>query len=189
MRSATIWPVDEIVGRGDDKPVEVRLAQTIAWCEPRADLADPRGSLRDDQLSPPVLEPDRQATVRGVVSSRDWRPEVRAASPVSSAADLRGGRLLVYFPDEELSDGAAEAETRGFFDVNNAPPWDTWVGLFRDDEAGRSGDYLVSWVPRLFVELVDRGIYVNPEECIRWLDSTNLAVAAHLRAQKILPGA
>jgi hypothetical protein len=45
----------------------------------------------------------------------------------------------------------------------------------------------VSWVSSAFVELVDRGIYVNPEDCIRWLDDTDVAVARHLRAREILP--
>lgn len=114
---------------------------------------------------------------------------MRGVSPVRSAADLRGGRLLVFFPDEGLSDGAAEVETRGFFDLDNAPPWDTWVGLFRDVEAERSADYLVSWVPKRLVDLIDRGIRANPEECICWLDGTSLTVAVHLRARKILPEA
>jgi hypothetical protein len=79
---------------------------------------------------------------------------------------LSGGRLLAYFPDVNLFCGATENETKGFFDVDNIP-CDTWVAYF---EVGRSNScyasYLILWIRTQFVELVWRGIYVNPEECI-----------------------
>lgn len=34
------------------------------------------------------------------------------------------GRLLLYWPDQSLADGAAEYASIGFFDVDNTPPWD-----------------------------------------------------------------
>jgi hypothetical protein len=157
--------MEELVGRGNDVPFTLRLAQTIVWCAARADPTDPRDSLRDERLRPRVLEADRESAVNALAGNRAWR--VQGARPVATADDLAGGRLLVYFPDDDLSDGAAEAETRGFFDVNNAPPWATWVGIFRDEENGGS-DYLISWVPASLVDIVERGIAVNPEECIRW---------------------
>ena len=111
----------------------------------------------------------------------------RDAHPVRTGHDFLGGRLLVYFPDGELSDGAAEIESRGFFDVNNAPPWDTWIALFRDDSADISSrDHLVSWVPKELVEIVDRGIYVNPEQCIVWLSDARIPIAERLRAGQLL---
>lgn len=92
------------------------------------------------------------------------------------------GRLMVYFPDADLCDGSAEIETEGWFDVFNCPPWDTWVGFFRD--AGPSTDstsnYLVAWVPPVFVDLVAHGIEVNPEQCIRWLDDTECSLRHRL---------
>jgi len=176
------------VGIGDDTPFELRLGQAIAWCAPRADPRDPVGSLRSESLRPRVLEVDRRAAVFGVVNYRTTdRPAYRAA-PVTTAADLTGGRLLAYFPDAELSDGAAEQETGGFLDVHNAPPWDTWVALFRDPAAEdiSYADYLVSWVPPAFVEAVARGIDVNPESCILWVDDTHTPLAAELRARGLL---
>jgi len=35
-----------LVSVGDDKRFARRLAQTIAWCSPRADLRDPAKALR-----------------------------------------------------------------------------------------------------------------------------------------------
>ena len=84
---------------------------------------------------------------------------------------LAGGRVLVYAPDEELADGAAYAETGGYLDGNNCPPWDTWIALtqFTDGAKGRAA-HLFSWVPPIFESIVERGIRVNPEKCIQWLE-------------------
>ena len=173
---------------GDDKPFELRLAEAIAWCSPRAKLAEPANSLRSDRLRPPVLETDRASTVGHVLESRAATdPDVRAASPVRAPGDLGSGRLLLYFPDESLADGAAEGATQGFFDVDNVPPWDTWVGVFRDQTADISFvDYLVSWVPREFVASVDRGIEVNPEACICWLADSTVPLAQALRLRGLV---
>jgi len=87
------------------------------------------------------------------------------------------GRLLVYFPDADLTDGAAAAESLDFFDIYNAPPWGTWVGYF--EQGGRDpsyANYLVSWVPEALVQFADAGIKVNPEECIKWLDQATVEV-------------
>ena len=100
--------------------------------------------------------------VRSVVGSRE-RHVPFDLPPVQHLSDLKGGRLLVYFPDADLADGAAEASIGGFFDVNNTPLWDTWVAMFRDAEGDESfADYVVAWVPAVFVELAATGLDVNP---------------------------
>jgi hypothetical protein len=173
---------------GDSEPLELRLAQTIAWCSPRANPTDAATSLRSEQPRPWVLETDRATTVRQVLAARaSTDPAVRSATPVESVDDLGNGRLLLYFPDANLADGAAELETSGFFDIENVPPWDTWIGLFRDEPADISFvDYLVSWVPAEFVDSVERGINVNPEECILWLADSHVPLAEALRSRGLL---
>lgn len=74
--------------------------------------------------------------------------------------DTNVGRLLLYRPSENLACGAAEVSSNGFFDLNNAPPWDIWIDF--------SESTLASWVPPALVDLAQMGIYVNPEGCIRW---------------------
>ncbi len=176
-----------LFGVGDEVPFQLRLAQTVAWCTPRADPADPAGSLRSEELRPRVLETDRVATVQAVWVHRWLDNAVRSAEPARSAEDLGGGKLLVYFPDSNLSDGAAKAESGGFFDSDNVPPWDTWVGLFRDESADISYvDHLVSWVPGEFIDSVERGINVNPEDCILWLADSRVPLAAELRSRGLL---
>lgn len=171
------------VGIADTKPFVLRLAQTIAWCAPRADVANPLECLRYDQLRPRLLEVDRGASVRGVVSHRETYVD-RSLAPVTSVDGLAGGRLLAYYPDAELSDGAAEFETRGYFDVNNTPPWDTWVALFGDPSVTIDSYrvFLIAWVPPAFLDLVVRGIEVNPESCIAWLADVQFPVARQLQA-------
>ena len=170
-------------GFGDNVSFELRLAETEAWCEPRARASDHAASLRSDSLRPRVLEVDRSRIVRSVADARAQSLLVQNARGDPIASGLAGGRLLAYFPDAELSDGAAEVETRGFFDINNAPPWDTWVALFRDEGRDLSTrDCVVSWVPERLVLLVDRGIFVNPEQCIRWLAPQGLPIAERIRA-------
>ena len=164
-----------LIGIGDDVPFELRLAQTIAWCESHTRLAAAQASLRSEELQPRVLEVDRATTVGHVVGYRGTLiGDVRL---IDKSEDFKGGRLLLYFPDEELACGAAQVATQGFFDLNNAPPWDTWIGLFRDEDIRSAADYLVSWVPPPFVELVAVGIDVNPERCIEWLSHSDTHVA------------
>jgi hypothetical protein len=157
-----------------------RLGATVAWCLPRANPADPRGCLRHDYLRPRPLSPNYFAAVGHVASSREHklgRDRRRHEPP------LAGGRLLVYFPDADLSDGAAELETNGYFDVFNTPPWDTWVA-FASDGAGADssyGNYLVAWVPPVFLGAAAAGIDVNPEQCIAWLEDADVGLARLLR--------
>jgi hypothetical protein len=85
-----------LVGVGDDVPFELRLAQTIAWCVPRARVEDPSGSLRDVQLGPRVLEVDRATVVRSVVGSRE-RNVPFDLPPVQRLSDLKGDDFWCTF--------------------------------------------------------------------------------------------
>jgi hypothetical protein len=167
----------------DDQRFLDRLAQTVAWCVRRGSARDPARSLRSRELYPDLLAPDRASVVISVVRSRASVSDSLPVTPIRSHLDLQGGRLLVYFPDANLADGAAEAESRSFIDVHNTPPWDTWVGLFRSDSTDPSeGVYLISYVPAALLELASRGIEGNPEECIQWLGRPDTPVGNALRS-------
>jgi len=72
----------------------------------------------------------------------------------------KSGRLLIYEPWENVSDGASQVASLGFFDPNDAPPWETWIHY---------GDgRLVCWVPKLLIKLAQDGIDANCVQCIRW---------------------
>jgi hypothetical protein len=80
------------------------------------------------------------------------------------------GRLLVYFPDEELWDGAAEVASSGFFDEHNAPPWGTSRTRARVDVICSPGSR------NAFVGVADAGIDVNPEQSIAWLRDVQVGI-------------
>jgi hypothetical protein len=165
-----------------------RLAQTIFWCAPRADKLNPATSLRTVALRPGMLEENRSSAVNTVVHARELYGgvDVRKAT---IPRDLAGGRLMINFPNNDLACGAAEQETAGFFDVNNVPPWDTWVTYFQDQQQNIDSfdnEYLIAWIPPAFVDLANEGINVNPEQCIMWLSDTSVELAKVLRAQSLL---
>lgn len=72
------------------------------------------------------------------------------------------GRLLLYDPMETVTDGAAAASSRGFFDVEDAPPWDTWFWYAEGT--------IFCWVPEPLLTHAQAGIDANPVDCIRWAD-------------------
>lgn len=164
-----------------------RLAQTIFWCASRADKLNPKTSLRSAELRPHLLEENRASAVDTVIHARQLYGglDIRKAT---IPRDFGGGRLLIYFPNVDLACGAAEQETAGFFDVNNVPPWDTWVAYLQDEYNTGSFDteYLIAWVPSEFVSIANAGIEVNPEQCIMWLSDTSVELAKSLRAQNFL---
>lgn len=164
----------------DEVPFERRLAETIWWCSSRVRVDDPLQSLRSESIRPSLLERDRASAIRAVAG---YRGNTSAVLPtISGHESLLGGRLLVYFPDADLTDGAAESVSGGFFDVHNVPPWDTWIALAEDSGSEPSyAQYVVSWVPQELVACAQEGIDVNPEECIVWLDDAAVAAREELR--------
>jgi hypothetical protein len=184
-----------------------RLAETISWCADEVSLGDPINSLRSYHFRPQALTYDRsiaekQTIVETLAKERvrqlhwDERWKSKQKYPTQPAESLAGGRLLIYLPDEELADGAAEAETNGFFNSHNEPPWDTWL-FYIDNRAENKRDtqndtwspddsYLISWVPPELIDLVNSGIWANPEYCIRWATEFDTLFTRQLRDAGLL---
>lgn len=165
----------------DNVPFERRLAETIAWCAPRARASAPRTSLRSEKLFPDLLAHDRSSSVGSVVGHRAHI--VGEVQVIEGRESLHGGRLLVCLPDHSLFDGAADEASRGYFDVNNVPPWDTWIALADDDPlvAVSSRQYVVAWVPPDLIECACAGIEANPEQSIAWLEDLDVGARAELQ--------
>jgi len=167
----------------------ISLNETIEWVTRTADIQGPAYGLRSSSLmldSMDMLAGSRREVVRSVQYNR--RSELRKQRVLVEeipANSLRGGRLLAFQPDGTLTDGAAEMETQGFFDGNNVPCCDTWVGWFQD-LIGMKPGYLVCWIPPQLIDAVSGGIEVNPEECIWWIDEKRNALADKLRQEKLL---
>lgn len=182
-----------------------RLAQTVAWCGARASADNPRAGLRTLSAPPSISDAsdlERERAVDAIALEREQALRRSHATPYRVGARPGGppaaGRLLLYEPDMNLFDGAAELESRGFFDVDNIPPWDTWVYYVRYGDWRMEGDpplpgsggahasagasYLVSWVPPELVELADAGVAVNPERCIVWASEVDSVFTRRLFA-------
>jgi hypothetical protein len=134
--------------------------------------------------------PERVAVVEGLAEERARLLRSAGTYPDRWAEDLAGGRLLAYDPDGNLFDGAAEESSGGFFDVDNIPPWDTWICYAGERNASTwkpFDSYLISWVPPSFLDLAEQGIWINPEECIVWAGQLEAYFIDQLRAAGLLP--
>lgn len=165
------------------------LAQTIAWCASRATPLEPESGLRSlPFLGQPAIGSQSNDTwkqaVADIATTRVVFLRDAGIYPQEPTTDLAGGRLLLYAPNETLSDGAAWVSSGGFFDWDNVSPWDSWVAYVEDtpadpqhintwfrQHARKQGIvrppmrllYLVSWVPPCLLEAADAGIWANPE--------------------------
>src|SRR4030095_14369286 len=105
-----------------------RLTEAIAWCASAGSLLQPDTSLRTCRQIPCDLSSqDHQVFL--VALERSRRLSLSGKRSLPPVTSLCGGRLLAYFPNDNLFDGFAEVQSKGFFDVNNIPPPDTWVWM------------------------------------------------------------
>jgi hypothetical protein len=144
--------------------------EAAIWC----DVSGRSSSFRTSELRPLLPEwptaGDLETAIQTLVLSR------RNLLSAHRVTDVPRGRLLVCNVNESISSGESEAETLGFFDINDRPPWDTWVTSVpcaRDSSEAT----LISWVPLRLVDIVDRGIKVNPYECVYWLSDAERVLA------------
>jgi hypothetical protein len=153
--------------------LDLRLIETVSWCMRYSVRQKMRRCLRPARLAPPPLPRNRSDAVERVIAMR--REEFERTCDVT-LNDV-SGQLLVYFPDANLADGAAEAASKDFFDVHNAPPCGTWVGYFEDSTPDPSySSYVLAWVPQMFLDFARDGVDANPEGCIKWLADTHLSL-------------
>lgn len=138
------------------------------WC----DREGRQSSFRTPALNPSLGEWPTAAEFGTALETMRLRR--RALLGGFEGKALPPGRLLVCEVNESISSGESEAETSGFFDINDRPPWDTWIWQLRN--VGEEAVTLVSWVPRDLETVVGRGIDVNPYECIRWLTDAPLGI-------------
>jgi hypothetical protein len=155
MRSVARWVSARLSGSVD--PVRLRTR----------DLLPVGKRLRDSEAVIEALAIEPWGLVESIATGRRL--------PLSLPALELPGRLMVYFPHLNLRDGAAELESGGFFDLDNSPPWDTWVAVFEDQSDSEPGPYVIAWVPEPLIGAAEAGIAVNPEGCIVWLDESEVA--------------
>ncbi len=204
----------------DDIADNLRRWHTPRGPQPAPNLTVFAGVLRTPALQPATYDeseiwrgrqvlatvepvPQGLAIVDRLVAERARLLRLEGSYPRLPARDLARGRLLVYFPDRNFFDGTAEYVSGGFFDVDNIPPWDTWLCLLPSEE-GRSwsasltaeGDpgwwgfsnccYLVSWVPPQFVPLAAEAVKVAVMDCLVWSEWVDSTFMRRLRATGLL---
>ena len=114
-----------------------------------------------DSIGNDYSEESRQEMVNRVIDLRSSLIKLQTPPEHGIPGHLRG-RLLLYVPSENVSDGASAYASNGFFDLNDCPPWDIWLRY--------SDRTLISWVPEILLPLAQAGIDANPVACIQWAD-------------------
>ena len=166
-------------------PLKHHLTAAILWCDRHATLEDTANSLRTpalrlqtekwqlhlDELV--ISVPEWLSLVSDVIAQRERQLRVDGVNLSVEAKNLEDGRLLFFQPSASGHDGASQDASAGYFDYVDAPPWDTWVWFVEKELVTKlwgesDGGFLVSWVPSLFVNLVQKGIDVNTTDCIKW---------------------
>jgi hypothetical protein len=190
LRTPALQPPDLLqASRVVTNQLSDRLAREFAQApsEPLPQLTERQAQAfaRLYRAQMPRIQAEQHALVDALAEQRARLLQLANAYPDPDERDvlvrgLSGGRLLVCTGlDESVWDGAAQAESRGTFDINDLAPWDTWICYVRpqSEDNGRTGQapFVMSWVPSAFVSLVEDGIRVNPVGCIRWLEKDTLA--------------
>ena len=160
------------------------FSEAATWCSRRPSGGNP---FRSSELGPfAILDigsfpNDRRSIEEWIDKKRDsyrravsWIIQARSellkktGIKTSDSADaLSKSKLLLYEPLETVSDGAAEAGSLGFYDVEDAPPWDTWFW--------NAGTAIFCCVPESDISAAQDGIDANPVDCIRWTSWSELA--------------
>ena len=153
------------------------------------DINNPASCFRKLPLGEPAKFPmasDYEYWIKNIHQQRclDLGIEGHSDARITSDVNLKGGRLLVMEPQSTLSDGVCEITTNSLLDGDNFPPHGLWVSyaVFEHglEFAGRKGfrgmaqnGFLLSYIPKPFVEVIQKGINANAEECIYWLDGAD----------------
>jgi hypothetical protein len=153
------------------------LSETAAWCSQRERLGS---SFRSPELDPSAIldipsyshdpgsiegwiEKKRDSYRRAISWINRTRSELlKTAGAVAPEANNPPpkSKLLLYEPLETVADGAAEAGSMGFYDVEDAPPWDMWF-LYENN-------VVFCCVPESAISAAQAGIDANPVDCIHW---------------------
>jgi hypothetical protein len=165
------WLIEHLKLGPSENPDELRREAKILLQQGDVSAIYPlNDQLRTKSIAPFSLKSpktDRAATVEELCHRRAELLRDVGAYPEVEDFDLANGKLLRYEPDYNVSDGAAQDITQGYFDLNDTPPWDTWVCFIQPS--------LISYVPEPLVSLAQSGIDVNPVDCIGWIDKPLLS--------------
>lgn len=74
------------------------------------------------------------------------------------------GRILIFDPSSTMYDGIAEEVTEGFFDSDDLPPPEFWLGM--------NGGKLAAFIPSVFASRANEGVECCLGGCLEWATDT-----------------
>jgi hypothetical protein len=137
--------------------------ETRCWCG--YPLSESDGQILR-AFRPNSLAGSRKSVVQSVIAKRSQRLRSKH-EVIKSGKWSQAGRLIACRPDLNLSEGAMLVATAGYFDYEELPPYDTWVGFVFEPNFM---SFLISWVPDAYIHVVAEGLAVSSTECAIWLD-------------------
>jgi uncharacterized protein (TIGR02996 family) len=169
-----------------------RLAEAVAHCA--GDLPplrtwelEPRGLVGLTHWSggwPDAVSEDWPSLAHELAVARRRSLARTGRAPARLMSHLAGGRLVLFDPLTTPSDGRTHRDSKGFFDAQGAPAWDTWVTFVPEPPPGcpGQGGYLLAWVPPAWLHWASEGIRANPDDrCIVWAHETSTPFLRRLR--------
>jgi len=189
-----------------------RINRCVRWANKVADISNAKSCFRnlgvfscDEPYDFPVFT-SKAGKLSDNLTYDDWMWDLDNARLQELGEDLgrgddlinlAGGQLLVAEPWGTTCTGISSEETNELFDLNDLPPIGLWVAYIGTPEIVpgnaefhppyfRDDGYILSYVPSSFVELVQRGIDVNIEDCIYWLEGQDHVSAKIIKSWEIL---
>lgn len=153
--------------------------------------------LRTPTLQPPVWDDGETSLFLASSSQSTTAIEAMSCKRTKLLADerlmaqgttgLAGGRLLAYFLGASGHDGLSASIT-DYFDHEDNPPWDTWIGCIAGKDLkgpndkpfdfrvvlgqnAFSADYVLSWVPPVWIEDVEAVTHYQSTGALMWADT------------------
>jgi hypothetical protein len=158
------------------------VSNAAIWCSRAGTSGNSFRSLEldpSDILKVPEFPHDKESIKAWIERKRDcyrravsWINQTRSQllktgdTEASEADALSKSKLLVYEPLETVTDGAAEAASLGFFNLEDAPPWDTWF-MYADHA-------IFCCIAEAATTRAQAGIDANPVDCIHWASWSDL---------------
>jgi len=160
-----------------------RLAETIAWCLPRAVPERAGETTRTPELMPAFCEfkgyertrrisfnPEMARASVDFIAERRREALARMGHSLPPLGELLGGRVFATDFNTDLC-GAASMPSNGFVDDYDTPGWDTW---FAHEDHPKHGSVIYGWVPPALVSLADPGFWAIPVSCVWWVSDEEL---------------
>lgn len=103
--------------------------------------------------------------------------------PLIPVEDLHQyGRIMIFDIDDTVVDGAPESVSAGYIDIEDAPPYDTWIatggmlneiGFYIEDNTIKDV-VVVAWIPKDQYFYADLGVQVACVDNLWWAASDNI---------------